>query len=182
MLRGERIYLTPLDVANAETARAWINDPEINRWMLSGHIPVSRQAEEAFYEAVERNAAAGTGHVFEVRTLDGDRYIGNCGLDGVSLVHRTGEVGIVIGELAEQGKGYGADAIRTLLRFAFDTLGLHTVRISYIEGNERAAHLYPKLGFSHAGRFREHVFLNGAYHDLVMLDMTEAEWREQRGK
>ena len=178
MLIGSTVYLTPIDIEHAETARAWINDPEVNAWMLSGHIPVSREQERAWYTHVDSSDAD---HVFEIRTRDGDRYIGNCGLHKVDMVHRNGELGILIGELDAQGKGHGSDAILTVLRYAFHTLGLHTVQINYIEGNERSKHLYAKLGFTVTGRCREHLYLRGRFHDLVLMDMTRAEYEALYG-
>ncbi|MDO9557735.1 MAG: GNAT family protein [Coriobacteriia bacterium] len=178
MLIGDTIYLTPIDVENAETARTWVNDPEINRWMLSGHVPVSREQERAWYGHVD---ASDADHVFEIHTRDGDRYIGNCGLHKVNMLHRNGELGILVGELDAQGKGYGSDAIVTVLRYAFHALGLHTVQISYIDGNDRSAHLYSKLGFTVTGRYREHLYLRGEFCDLVLMDMTRSEYEARYG-
>lgn len=180
MLRGETVYLTTLDRANLETVRAWINDPEINTWMLSGHIPVSSGSEAAWYEAADKRAAEHSAFIFEIHVADDGRYIGNCGLEGVDLVHRHAEIGIAIGVIDQQNKGYGRDAIRTLLRFGFETLGLHTITICHVAGNERGAHLYRSIGFREAGVLRQHTFLRGEYHDEVVLDMLDSEWRELR--
>lgn len=179
VLRGKNVYLVPLDVTNAEVARAWINDPDVNTWLLTGQIPLSRDAELGFYATAEENARTRTGFVFEIHLRDGDRYIGNCGLEHVDLVHRNAEVGIVIGERDAWGKGLGGDALVTLLRFAFDTLGLHAVQISVFEGNTRAHDLYRRLGFTEGGRDREAFFARGAFHDHIRLDMLESEFRER---
>ena len=178
MLMGERIYLTTLDVVNAETARSWINDPEISHWLLAGQVPLSKDAEIAFYQEME---ASRSDYVFEIRLIADDSYIGNCGLNGVDLVHRHAEVGIVIGEADAQGQGLGRDAILTLLRFGFDTLGLHRIHIRHIDGNDRAAHLYPSIGFLPIGREREHLFIRGAWRDEIALDMLDREFREKYG-
>ncbi len=174
MIRGEHIYLTPLDRTNAETARAWVNDPDTNAWMASGHVPVSREQELAFYDAVESSDEQ---QVFEIHLAEDGRYIGNGGLDHLDLRNRAAEIGIMIGEPEARGRGYGRDALLTLMRHAFDTLGLNTVRIAYIEGNERGERLYRSLGFKDAGRHRQRFFLRGEFHDLVYLDMLAEEWR-----
>jgi len=176
MLLGEKIYLDTLDPANAGTARRWINDPKVNTWMLSGHIPVSEIAEQEFYAGVERRAAAHSAFLFEIHVADDGRYIGNCGLEGIDLVHRHAEVGIVIGELDAQNSGYGRDAIRTLLRFGFETLGLHNIEIRHMAPNERGAHLYRSIGFKECGVLRQHCYLRGQWVDEVVLDMLADEW------
>ncbi len=177
MIRGNRIYLTALDRVNAEQSRAWINDPEVNCWMLTGHTPVSSAEEEAFYDAVEGSDSRS---VFEIHLAEDGRYIGVCGLEELDTRNRCAEIGIMIGERGLHNSGLGRDAIETLARFAFDTLGLHTLRISYIEGNEVGAHLYRSVGFTDAGRQRERVYLRGSFHDIVLLDMLESEWRARQ--
>lgn len=175
MLRGDVVYLTALDPGNSETSRGWMNDPGVNRWLLSGHIPISKPAQASFYTQMESSQAD---HVFEIHVADDGRYIGNCGLNDIDIRHGHAEVGIVVGETCEQNKGYGRDAIRTLLRFGFDTLRLHRIEIRASAGNDRAVHLYRSIGFNDAGVLREHTFVAGAFEDEIVLDMLEGEWRK----
>ncbi|KAF0206858.1 MAG: GNAT family protein [Actinomycetota bacterium] len=182
MLIGEKIFLTPLDIANAETARTWINDPAVNEWLLSGQIPVSREGETAFYAADEADRRAGTAQRFEIHVAEDGRYIGNCGLEDIDRIHRHAEIGICIGSLPDQNNGYGRDTIVTLLRFAFDTLGLHRVEILANAENERAVHLYRSIGFTEVGRQRETVYMRGKFRDHLCLDMLDREFRERYGK
>lgn len=178
MLVGDKIYLTPLRSENVATIRGWLNDPAVRRWTVAGNIPLSEGQERAWFERI----GASSDHYFEVRTLADDELVGDCELVKVDLIHRNGQIGIAIGKQCAQGKGYGSDAIVTLLRFAFHTLGLHTVQIGYIDGNEGAARLYSKLGFTYSGRHREFIFLRGAFRDAVELDMTREEFDARYGQ
>lgn len=179
MVRGTLVHLVPLDPANAETARAWINDPEVNRYLLTGQVPVSIEQEAQFYRQAAADWDAGTAYQFEIRVADDGRYIGNAGLHKVNMRHRSGEIGIMIGDIASQGRGYGSDTILTLARFAFETLGLNRVEIRSQADNERGMHLYPKLGFTPVGRLREATFTFGRFKDEALFDMLESEWRER---
>lgn len=181
MLRGTTTYLARLDIANAETARGWINNPEVNQWLLSGQLPVSAESERAFFTASEAAWNAGSAYRFGIHVASDNRFIGICGLDQVSALHRTAEVGICIGSVAHQNQGHGRDAIVTLLRFGFDTLGLHSISIKANAENERAVHLYTSIGFVDVGREREAVFMRGRFHDHVCLDMLESEFRAKYG-
>jgi RimJ/RimL family protein N-acetyltransferase len=176
MIRGERIVLTALDKANMDTVRGWLNSPEVNRHLLTGHIPVTVEEEVSFYE---RMAASSTDHVLEIHLAEDMRLIGHVGLHGVDMVHRTGELGIFIGEVSLHGQGLGRDAIVTMLGFAFDTLGLHRVLIRARGDNERGLHLYRAVGFTECGVDREAVFGEGRFFDEVRLDMLEAEYRSR---
>jgi hypothetical protein len=93
MIRGTSVYLARFDAANAEQARAWLNDPDVNEWMLSGQLPVSRAQEVSFFELTERQWNEGSAYRFEIHAADDGRLIGICGLDSTDLVHRHAEVG-----------------------------------------------------------------------------------------
>ena len=174
MLRGDSVYLTALDPDNSEISRGWMNDPEVNRWLLEGHIPISKASEAGFYARMESSP---TDYVYEIHVAQDGRYVGNCGLNDVDIRHGHAEVGIVIGEKADQNRGFGRDAIRTLIRFGFDTLRLHRIEIRAAGGNDRATHLYRSIGFKDVGLLREHTFTDGVFENEVVLDMLEGEWR-----
>jgi RimJ/RimL family protein N-acetyltransferase len=177
MLTGESVYLTNLDPANADTARRWINDPEINRYLLTGQVPVSAADEAAWYQKAVADWSAGTAYQFEIHLIADDRYIGNCGLHKVDMRHRSAEIGILIGETSEQNHGFGSDAIMTLTRFGFDTLGLNRLEIRSQADNDRSMHLYERLGFKPVGRMREATYTFGHFVDEALFDMLASEWR-----
>lgn len=95
--------------------------------------------------------------------------------------NRHGEVGIFIGSLTDQNRGYGRDALLTLLRFGFDRLGLHSIAIKANAENERAVHLYSSIGFVETGRERDVVFMRGRFRDHTCFDMLESEFHERYG-
>lgn len=175
MIFGREVVLTALDPGNVESVRGWINDPEVNRYMLAGHVPVTPGQERAFFEAVDGSDSS---YVFEVHVASDMRLIGIVGVDGVDLRHRRGEIGIMIGEKSEQGRGYGRDAIVTTLRFAFRTLGLHRVSIRAREDNERGLGLYRSIGFAEVGKERDSDFAEGRFFDLFVFDMLDHEFAE----
>ena len=178
MIKGDKIHLTELDLDNAETIRGWLNDPEVYKYLMVGHTPISREDERRYYES--RDDAA-NGRDFEIHLAEDGRYIGNIGLKSISWIHRKAELGISIGDKREWGKGYGFDAIVTCLRYAFDTLGLHTVRIRAHQDHARGLALYRRVGFVETGRERETVFQDGRFADYVCLDIIDREFRERYG-
>ncbi|KAF2643666.1 acyl-CoA N-acyltransferase [Massarina eburnea CBS 473.64] len=99
--------------------------------------------------------------------------------------HRNTELGVDILPLY-QGKGYGGEAIRWALDYAFRRAGLHKVRIRAFEWNEGAVRLYERIGFKHEGRERESLWHEGRFWDGIEMGMVEREWwelqREEREK
>lgn len=88
--------------------------------------------------------------------------------------------GIVIGEKEYWNRGYGSDALRTLLRFAFEELNLHRVFLHVFDFNERAIRCYEKVGFRHEGRLRQARFTEGRYVDELVMAVLREEWEEAR--
>ncbi|KAF2439623.1 acyl-CoA N-acyltransferase, partial [Karstenula rhodostoma CBS 690.94] len=89
--------------------------------------------------------------------------------------HRNTEIGIDILP-AYQGRGYGSEAIRWVLEYAFLRAGLHKVRIRAFGWNEGACRLYRRLGFVEEGRERESLWHEGRWWDGVEFGMVEGEW------
>ncbi|KAI8626245.1 putative GNAT family acetyltransferase [Xylariaceae sp. FL1651] len=81
-----------------------------------------------------------------------------------------------------QGKGYGGEAIRWSLWWAFQMAGLHRVQIRAFSFNTRAMQLYERLGFKEEGRERESMWFAGGWHDGVTYGILEDEWRDGQRK
>jgi RimJ/RimL family protein N-acetyltransferase len=141
-------------------------------------VPNSSAKQKDFYEECEKRDDI---YALEIHVADDDRYIGIIGFDSVDMRHRMGEFGIAIGPPEERGKGYGRDATITCLRWGFDTLGLHAAWLGAIDDNERALALYRDVGFRDAGRLRSHLFVDGAFHDMVVMDFLADEFRQRYG-
>lgn len=91
--------------------------------------------------------------------------------------HRRAELGINIVS-AYQGQGYGSEAIRWMLRWAFRTAGLHRVGLRACEYNEGALKLYERLGFVREGCEREALWFDGRWWDGLAFGMLASEWTE----
>lgn len=174
MLSGEKVQLRAIERRDLENCLKWINDPEVTRYLLITD-PVSAVAEEKWIEAAARGDSPNSKQ-FTVETLDGD-YVGQIGLHEIDWRHRHATAGIVIGVKEYWDKGYGSDAMRTLLRYAFDTLNLHKVSLGAFADNKRALRTYEKCGYRTIGVQREHRYSYGRYQDEVMMEVLEDEFR-----
>ncbi len=85
-------------------------------------------------------------------------------------------MGIVIGEKAYWGQGYGSDAICAVLRFAFQELNLHRVYLRARADNARGIRAYEKCGFRHEGQLREAIYSNGRYYDELWMGVLRPEF------
>ena len=123
---GLRIYFRPVEVEDEPALRRWINDPSIWRGLpLRGPINANREREW-----IESQSGSTSDHIFGIVVRDGDRLIGTIGLRGIDPVARSATLGIAIGDRTFHSKGYGTEAVRLLLRYAFDELNLNRVALA----------------------------------------------------
>jgi len=172
MLKGEKVSLRAIEREDIPTFVRWLNDPEVCKYLLM-YIPMSIAEEERWFE---RQLDAKDSKILAIETAEGF-HIGNIGLHDIDWKSRRAELGIVIGEKAYWGLGYGTDAIKTALRFAFDEMNLHRVYLRVIDFNERAQRCYQKCGFQYEGRQREAHYHDGRYHDMLIMGVLRDEYR-----
>jgi RimJ/RimL family protein N-acetyltransferase len=174
MLKGEKVILRALKREDLQRQWAFNNDLEIE--VLGGGDPPEPQSlerlEAEFDASTQKGGRDGTSFAIEA---DG-KYIGGCGLFHFDQIAHTCEMGIGIGDRAYWGHGYGRDAIRVVLDYAFRLRNLHKVWLTVNSDNERAIRSYERCGFVEEGRLRKHVWNNGRYIDLVYMGVLREEW------
>jgi len=172
-LVGERIYLSPRSSEDAEKFTEWLNDFEVTDYLERSGSIITLEAEREYLEKNNNPEAT-----FAIVTLDKDELIGTISLEKISNIHRTATLGIFIGNKEYHSKGYGTEAIRLILDYGFNYMNLHSIDLALMSFNERALKCYKKCGFKEVGRIREHRFVNGKYHDTIVMDILRSEFTE----
>jgi len=175
MIYGQKTRLRRVEREDIPTFVRWFNDPEVREFLVMNR-PISMAEEEQWFD---RQLQADATEIFCIEASDG-AHIGNIGLHDIDLHHRHAEMGIVLGEKDYWSQGYGSDAIRTLLRFAFDEMNLHRVFLKVYEDNSRAIRAYEKCGFQHEGRLRQAIYRKGRYYDELLMSVLSHEFRNAR--
>lgn len=177
-LIGERVCLRPLENDDLVYIRKWTNDPEIRR--LTGEVkPMSQVRGDEFFERVRSDRDR---EWFIIVVKENGKAIGETGLLRMFHAWRTTDLSIIIGEKEEWGKGYGTEAIKLLLDYAFGCLNFHRIAVGVVGFNERALRFYEAVGFEREGIQRDGYYHDHEYHDFVMMSLLEDEFRAlQRG-
>lgn len=171
MIPGQKTELHALEPEHLDAANDWINEHDITRF-LTLHQPVPRGATRAWYESMLNNK---NDYAFAIYTKR-KKHIGTIGLHNIDWKNRNAMLGISIGAPNSRSLGYGEDAIRTLLRFAFNELNLHRVALHVYAFNARAIRCYEKCGFKNEGAMREFIFREGAFHDALNMGILKKEF------
>jgi RimJ/RimL family protein N-acetyltransferase len=175
LFQGELVRLAALDseeVAAAVSRNS--RDSEFFRLMDSS--PCRPYTKEGTKKWIEKQLEEQNVVPFAIRTLAEDRLIGDVGLGQVYWSHGDTYLGIGIGERDFWGKGYGTDAMKLALRYAFIELNLRRVTLNVYEYNPRAIRCYEKLGFQHEGRVRRYLNREGRRWDLIYMGIMKEEW------
>jgi RimJ/RimL family protein N-acetyltransferase len=176
---GSKIYLRPFEDAltDEEIARVyhWSGDEDVLRW--SGGAPTELTLAE-FRERIlsEHGYAPDNRRAFFIVTHEGE-LIGRIGIFAIDWEDRKGELGIVIGESASWGQGYGRDAVMTLLAHIFETTALERITLLTFPENTRAQRCFAACGFRSLGAARRFSPDLGEFDGIEMeITRHEFEW------
>ena len=174
LFRGELVRLVAPSERDAPVLARWSEDADYLRSVDSDYArPLS--VEEATLRLKPEGAHPNKVE-FHIRTLADDSLIGFVALHSIEWNNSAGLLAVGIGEPQYRGKGYGTDALRLILRYAFRELNLFRIGLDVIATNARAIHTYERLGFQHEGRMRGAVLRDGLRADRILMGILRDEW------
>ncbi|MBT2738382.1 GNAT family N-acetyltransferase [Bacillus sp. ISL-7] len=165
MIVGKKIILRALKRKDTELVLKWINDPKL-KYLTGTLYPVSDVEHEKWFE---NKLLEKTNKLFGIEEQLSSQLIGLIGFNNIDFINRTTEISVYIGEENQRGKGLGTDALRTLIKFAFDELNLHRVSLVVFSYNTNAIKAYEKIGFKTEGILKESLYKAGRYHDKILM-------------
>jgi RimJ/RimL family protein N-acetyltransferase len=186
LFTGKLVHLTAEEPKiMAEAFSRWARDSEyLSLLDTDPHMMFSQKKwndwlEKELDKDLDKNTP--NEYFLAIRILEDERLIGFIGLWDFCWTHGTAWVSIGIGERDCWGKGYGTDAMRLLLRYAFIELNLHRVQLYVFSYNERAIHTYLKAGFKEEACFRQAIQRKGNRWDDLLMGILRPEWEALNG-
>jgi RimJ/RimL family protein N-acetyltransferase len=172
-ITGERVMLGPLRRDLTPLYERWINDLQTMRTydMLR---PLTTEQVEQWYERESRNLETIRFTIYERAS---STPIGKMALYDINHHQQRATFSILIGAEAGRGKGYGTEATRLMLDYAFTILGVHNVFLEAVEFNVAGIRAYENAGFKECGRRREAFLLFGRRWDKVFMDCLATEFK-----
>ncbi|WP_324667532.1 GNAT family N-acetyltransferase [Geochorda subterranea] len=164
-IEGDRISLRPAREEDVPHLLAWSLDPEVARF-ARGEYPATLEGTRRWLEEGRKDRYR---MVFIIEG-PGGRPIGDVDLYHIAWRSKEAELRIRIGFPAMWNQGLGTDAIRTLLRYAFEQRGMRRIYLRVLRSNPRAIRCYEKCGFRKEGRMR--VDEDGHPDELLLMSVT----------
>jgi RimJ/RimL family protein N-acetyltransferase len=169
LLTGDLVRLRALDDRDLPHLERWWNEPE---WQAFQHLTVRPRpdgpARELFRSWSANDSGAGVG--FSIESLTSGEFVGHVTLWGIALPARTATLGVLVGP-PHTDRGFGTDAVRTIARYGFRSMGVHRIELTVAAFNSRGRRAYEKAGFQPEGVRREAAFLDGAFVDEVRMGL-----------
>lgn len=173
MIKGKKIFLRAVEKRDLPLLLDWINDPDISRMVEGWSFPLSIEHQERWFESAlkdERNKR------FIVESYE-DGVIGLTGLWEIDWHNRHALTALKLGASNIRGKGYGTDAILTLMAYAFTNVNLNRLWGEIIDFNTASYRVYvQKCGWRVEGVFRQHLYREGKYHDQLRVAILRDEF------
>lgn len=159
-ITSQKIRLRPRKLEDAIREYRWRTDEELS--LLDASVPT----DLSYPDFVERYSIEleypGLTYTLAVDTLVG-QHIGICSIFNFDFMAGNAEVGLLIGDKAYWGQGYGSDAMKTFVQYIFQTSDISTILLRTLDWNKRAQACFKKCGFSPCG-----AMTNGNYKFIIM--------------
>jgi RimJ/RimL family protein N-acetyltransferase len=183
-LTGEKVILRPYLEDDFPVLLAAIADPEVQRLTGStqdGPIVPGPEDTEQFLQ------------VYRVRNLQPDRLdlavvdqasggcVGEVVLNQWDEGNRSCNFRTLIGP-GGRDRGLGTEALRLIVGYGFEQLGLHRISLEVYAFNPRARRVYEKAGFVAEGVLRESLRHGDEWIDATVMSVLDHEWARHRGR
>lgn len=154
----------------------WRNDPELIKYLGAPYRFINLGVDEKWFDSYmsSRNNTVRCAVVDE----NNDEILGLITLASVDYMNQSAELHIMIGNSENRNKGIGTFSVREMLRHAFYDMNLHRVELTVLETNERAIHLYEKVGFVHEGTKRNSKYKNGEFVNMKIYSILKEEFHD----
>ena len=169
MLTGRNVAIGPILPEDLVRLFVWGDDPEIAR-LNEPYLPKNLDRERDFW----LNPMGDPRRIFmAIRRIGRAEIVGYVQISAIEPIHRSANLGILIGRTEDRGRGFGRDAMELTIRFCRDHLNLTRLSLAVHADNDPAIALYEKLGFVTEGLCRSAQFIAGRWVDLRLMALID---------
>lgn len=150
------------------------NDPYIESRVVGWAYPLSYDHQENYF-ATHMSDPLNLRLIIETEEYGA---VGVVMITDIDWKNRKAGYGIKLASSEVRSKGIGTDAMMAMLRYVFDELGLHKLESDLLAENAPSKAVFMKCGWKEEGLRPESIYKNGTWHDLLLVGIREADYRE----
>lgn len=170
ILQGKNIYLRLMTEKDTDLIVRWRNKDFVRK----NFIYQKPFTAEGHLQWIETMIKTGRVVQFIICTKE-EKPVGSVYLRDIDEVHHKAEYGIFIGEEEALSRGYGTEAAKLMIGYAFEELKLHKLMLRVLAGNERAKKSYENAGFIQEACLKDDVCLEDGYRDVILMAVLNPE-------
>ena len=160
-LETERLVLREVTVADATDLFDYFGDPEIFRYALDAAHNTVQQTEEVLRRC-PGFVALHDSFRFAIERKSDRKAIGTIDLHSFAPEHHRMEVGYMLAK-SYWGHGYMSEAIREVIRFGFEEMGMHRIEAECETENIRSGRLAERCGMTREATLVENEINKGRF-------------------
>ena len=136
-------------------------------WMPWCHAGYSMSDAIEFVAARDALWEGGVEYDFVISDVATGKYLGGVGINQINRGRAFANLGYWVRK-SEMGKGVAGEAVKLMMEFGFEDLGLKRVEIVVAVGNERSHRVAEKVGAEREGVLRKRRLVGERWEDAVM--------------
>lgn len=177
-LKGERLYLREITIEDATpTYLSWLQDTEVSKYLDCRHNKQSIESIKEFIKEAKENKGI---ILLAIITRKDNKHIGNVKIGLIDVNNHNADIGIIVGNKNYWNKGYGAEAVKLVIDYAFSTMKIHKLVSSIASINISSIKIFKKVGFKLEGRIKEKIFIKETYQDCLIYGIINQEKRGEK--
>ena len=173
-LIGKKVYLRSPEPGDEVIISTSENHPD-PRSFLYFALPTSYESQ---YNAIKQKAHDPGTIFYTIATIEPDEPIGCASFVRIDWIGRMATFYIAISEKENWSKGYGKEATRLMVDYAFQTLNMNRIQLHVSVENPRAIRVYEKVGFVKEGTLRQAMYYDNHYIDFVLMAIIKEDWEK----
>ena len=173
-LETDRLIHRGMRVSDAEDMYAYAKRPSVTEYLTWDPHGSGEETRE-YLTYIGQRYRTGDFYDWSVVDKESGHMVGTCGFTSFSCPNDSAEIGYVLNP-DYQGKGLATEAVRRVLTFGFEELGLHRIEARCIQGNTASLRLMGRVGMTFEGYARVSMRIKGRYRTIGTCAILRQEF------
>ena len=175
LLEGERVYLIPIEEQHLDVYYDKLSTSSVDSIRNTGSkIMITKAGLRGYLSSISGNSSRLDCFIV---SKENDEIVGEVVVNNIDWQNRSANTRIAIYQEKDYNKKYGTEGLSIALSYAFGMYNLHRIELQVYSFNERAIHVYEKMGFKREGVLRDCLFFENQYHDAIVMSILETEFK-----
>lgn len=170
----DRLVMRRITMDDAWSVFDYVSDPEVVRFSI-GEPHQSLEDSERYIASICDAYDQNTAGLWAITRKDNACFMGTCGYELWYQDYHRAEIGYSLSR-DNWGKGYATEALRAMVYFGLQVMGLNRIEALTHPDNIPSARVLQKAGFFREGLLRENIYSRGQYFDTEIYSILQRDF------